>query len=210
MLDGSSVLLTTFMHFRPRNERDPRRFKSRRRGRHALIHVSSTANAFVLRGAMPVFVDIRRDTLNLNETLIEVAITPRTRAICLVHYAGVACEMGAIMSIANRHGLLVIEDAAHALFGVVQETPGTFGQLAAISFHETKNVISGEGGALVVNAPSLVERAEIIWEKGTDRCNSTRRNRQIYLGRCRLLLFAERHHGGSSVRATRKDEGHHC
>jgi len=130
----------------------------------------STANAFVLRGAVPVFVDIRPDTLNIDETLIEAAITPRTKAICVVHYAGVGCEMDAILAIAQRHGLAVVEDAAQGIFSTYRGQPlGSFGQLGSLSFHETKNVISGEGGALLVNDPSLVERAEIIREKGTNR-----------------------------------------
>jgi dTDP-4-amino-4,6-dideoxygalactose transaminase len=131
---------------------------------------TSTANAFVLRGAVPVFVDIRPDTLNLDERLIEGAITPRTRAICVVHYAGVGCEMDEILEIASRHSLVVIEDAAQALGATYRGRQlGSFGQLSAFSFHETKNLIAGEGGALVVNDPALVGRAEIIWEKGTDR-----------------------------------------
>jgi len=130
----------------------------------------STANAFALRGGVPVFVDIRPDTLNIDERLIEAAITPRTRAIVAVHYAGVACQMDALQEIASRHELLLIEDAAQAFASTWHGRPlGTVGQLAAISFHETKNVISGEGGALIVNEPGLVERAEILWEKGTDR-----------------------------------------
>lgn len=130
----------------------------------------STANAFVLRGGIPVFVDIREDTLNLDERLIEAAITPRTRAIVPVHYAGVACEMDAIMAIARRHGLRVVEDAAQGVMaGYKGRTLGGIGDLGAYSFHETKNVISGEGGALLVNDPELVLRAEIIREKGTDR-----------------------------------------
>lgn len=130
----------------------------------------STANAFVLRGAVPVFVDIRPDTLNLDETLIEAAVTPRTRAICVVHYAGVACEMDAIMAIAERHGLEVVEDAAQGIFSAYKGRPlGAIGAFGAFSFHETKNVISGEGGALLVNDPAYVERAEIIREKGTNR-----------------------------------------
>lgn len=130
----------------------------------------STANAFVLRGATPVFVDIRPDTLNIDERLIKAAITPKTKAIAVVHYAGVACEMDAILQIARKHDLMVIEDAAQALLSTYKGRPaGTFGQLAALSFHETKNVISGEGGALLVNDPALIERAEIIWEKGTNR-----------------------------------------
>lgn len=130
----------------------------------------STANAFVLRGATPVFVDVREDTFNLDERLIESAITPRTKAIVPVHYAGVGCDMAAIMAIAERHGLIVIEDAAQALMADQAGRPlGSWGHLAAFSFHETKNVISGEGGALVVNDPAFVERAEIIREKGTNR-----------------------------------------
>ena len=130
----------------------------------------STANAFVLRGATPVFVDVRADTMNIDETKIEDAITPRTKAMAVVHYAGVSCEMDAIMSIAKRHQLLVVEDAAQAINSRYKGRPlGSIGHLAALSFHETKNVISGEGGALLVNDPALIERAEIIWEKGTDR-----------------------------------------
>jgi dTDP-4-amino-4,6-dideoxygalactose transaminase len=130
----------------------------------------STANAFVLRGAIPVFVDIRPDTLNIDETLIEAAITPRTKAICVVHYAGVGCEMDAIMAIAQKHGLGVVEDAAQGIFSTYRGKPlGSIGALGTLSFHETKNVISGEGGALLVNDESLCERAEIIREKGTNR-----------------------------------------
>jgi dTDP-4-amino-4,6-dideoxygalactose transaminase len=130
----------------------------------------STANAFVLRGATPVFVDIRPDTLNIDETKIEAAITPRTKAIVPVHYAGVGCEMDDIMDIAARHDLLVIEDAAQGLIAEYKGRPlGSIGHLAALSFHETKNIISGEGGALLINDPRFVDRAEIIWEKGTNR-----------------------------------------
>lgn len=130
----------------------------------------STANAFVLRGAVPVFVDIREDTLNLDERLIEEAITSRTRAIVPVHYAGVACEMDTILDIARRHGLKVVEDAAQGVMASYKGQPlGSIGDLGAFSFHETKNVISGEGGALLVKDPSLALRAEIIREKGTDR-----------------------------------------
>ena len=130
----------------------------------------STANAFVLRGGVPVFVDIRADTLNIDETQIEAAITSRTRAILPVHYAGVACEMDTIMEIAKRHNLLVIEDAAQGVMASYKgRALGSIGHLGAYSFHETKNVISGEGGALLVNDPSLVTRAEIIREKGTNR-----------------------------------------
>jgi dTDP-4-amino-4,6-dideoxygalactose transaminase len=130
----------------------------------------STANAVVLRGAIPVFVDIRADTLNIDEELIEAAITRRTRAIFVVHYAGVACEMDSIMAIAERHGLVVVEDAAQALMARYRGKPlGAIGHLAAFSFHETKNLISGEGGALIVNHPEFMARAEIIREKGTNR-----------------------------------------
>lgn len=130
----------------------------------------STANAIVLRGATPVFVDIRPDTLNLDERLIAQAVTPRTKAIFVVHYAGVVCEMDGVMQTAHEHGLTVMEDAAQALLSAYKGRPaGTFGKLAAISFHETKNVLSGEGGALLINDPALFERAEILWEKGTDR-----------------------------------------
>lgn len=130
----------------------------------------STANAFVLRGGVPVFVDIREDTLNLDERLIEAAVTPRTKAIVPVHYAGVACEMDVIMDIARRHGLKVVEDAAQGVMSTYKgRALGSIGDLGAYSFHETKNVISGEGGALLVNDPALVLRAEIIREKGTDR-----------------------------------------
>lgn len=130
----------------------------------------STANAFVLRGAVPVFVDIRADTLNIDESLIEAAITPKTRAIVPVHYAGVACEMDTIMDIASRHSLFVIEDAAQGVMSTYKGRPlGSIGDLGCYSFHETKNVISGEGGALLVNNPAFVERAELIREKGTNR-----------------------------------------
>jgi len=130
----------------------------------------STANAFALRGAVPVFVDIRPDTLNIDENLIEAAITDKTRAIVPVHYAGVGCDMDAILDIAQRHGLLVIEDAAQGIMSSYKGRPlGSLGHLAALSFHETKNIISGEGGALLVNDPQLAERAEIIREKGTNR-----------------------------------------
>lgn len=130
----------------------------------------STANAFVLRGATPVFVDIRADTLNLDERLVEAAITSRTRAIVPVHYAGVSCEMNVLNEIASRHGLLVIEDAAQGMGSTYRGRPlGSLGHLAALSFHETKNVISGEGGALLVNNAAYSDRAEIVWEKGTNR-----------------------------------------
>lgn len=130
----------------------------------------STANAFALRGAVPVFVDIRADTLNLDESLIEAAITPRTRAIAPVHYAGVGCEMDVIMEIAAHYRLLVIEDAAQGVLANYRGRPlGAIGHLGAYSFHETKNIISGEGGALLINDPVLAARAEIIREKGTNR-----------------------------------------
>ena len=130
----------------------------------------STANAFVLRGGVPVFVDIRPDTLNLDERAIAAALTPRTRAIVPVHYAGVGCEMDEIVALARRHNLLVIEDAAQALGSTYKDRPaGQLGDLAATSFHETKNVTSGEGGALLINAPGLAERAEMIRDKGTNR-----------------------------------------
>lgn len=132
--------------------------------------IVSTANAFVLRGGVPVFVDIRADTLNLDERLIENAITPRTKALMVVHYAGVACEMDAIMSIAERHGLKVVEDAAQGVMATYKgRALGAIGDLGAYSFHETKNLISGEGGCLLVNNHKYFTRAEIIREKGTDR-----------------------------------------
>src|SRR5688572_12631533 len=141
----------------------------------------STANAFVLRGGVPVFVDIRADTLNIDESLIEAAITPRTRAIVAVHYAGVGCEMEPILDLARRRDLLVIEDAAQ---GVMSEyrgrSLGAIGHLGTVSFHETKNVISGEGGALLVNDERFVERAEIIREKGTNRTSFFRGETEKY------------------------------
>ena len=130
----------------------------------------STVNAFVLRGATPVFIDCRPDTLNLDETILESKITPKTRAIITMHYSGVACEMNRILEIAARYHLPVIEDNAHGLFGKYQGKPlGSFGCMATQSFHETKNISCGEGGALVINDPALIERAEILREKGTDR-----------------------------------------
>lgn len=130
----------------------------------------STVNAFVLRGARPVFLDIRPDTLNLDESRLEAAITPKTRAIVPVHYAGVGCEMDTIMDVAARHNIAVIEDNAHGLLGKYKgKYLGTFGSMASQSFHETKNFTSGEGGALLINNARLVERAEIIREKGTNR-----------------------------------------
>jgi dTDP-4-amino-4,6-dideoxygalactose transaminase len=130
----------------------------------------STANAFVLRGGVPVFVDIREDTSNIDEKLIEDAITPRTKAIVVVHYAGVACEMDAILDIAQKHSLKVIEDAAQGILSSYKgRSLGSIGALGAYSFHETKNVICGEGGALLVNDPQMILPAEIVREKGTDR-----------------------------------------
>lgn len=130
----------------------------------------STANAFVLRGAVPVFVDIRADTLNLDEEKVEEAITSKTKAIVAVHYAGVACNMDRLMDIARSHGLYVVEDAAQGMMASYRGKPlGSIGELGTLSFHETKNVISGEGGALLVNDSKLAQRAEIIREKGTDR-----------------------------------------
>ena len=130
----------------------------------------STANAIVLRGATPVFVDVREDTLNLDERLIEAAVTPRTRAVWPVHYAGVACEMDEILATARRHGLLVVEDAAQGVHASYRgRWLGTIGDLGCYSFHETKNFACGEGGALLVNAQRMVARAEILREKGTNR-----------------------------------------
>jgi len=130
----------------------------------------STANAFVLRGAKPVFVDIRSDTLNIDETQIERRITEHTKAIFLVHYAGVSCEMDMILAIVRRHDIAVVEDNAHGLYGSYRgRYLGTFGQLATLSFHETKNFSCGEGGALLINDAQFNQRAEILREKGTDR-----------------------------------------
>ncbi|MFA6956067.1 MAG: dTDP-4-amino-4,6-dideoxygalactose transaminase [Thermoanaerobaculia bacterium] len=130
----------------------------------------TTAAAFALHGGTPVFVDVRPDTLNLDEQLLAAAITPRTRAIVAVHYAGIGCSMEAILEIASRRGIVVIEDNAHGLFGSWNGRPlGSFGALSTLSFHETKNVSCGEGGALVLNDASFVPRAEILREKGTNR-----------------------------------------
>src|SRR5258707_2925567 len=130
----------------------------------------SSINAFVLRGAKPVFADVRPDTLNMDESRLEALITLRTRAIVVVHYAGVACEMDTIMEIANHYNIPVIEDNAHGLFAKYKgKYLGTFGCMATQSFHETKNFSCGEGGALLINDPALIERAEIIREKGTNR-----------------------------------------
>jgi dTDP-4-amino-4,6-dideoxygalactose transaminase len=130
----------------------------------------STANAFVLRGATPVFIDIRPDTLNMDERLLPDLITPRTKAIIPVHYAGVGCAMDMILPLAYDHGIKVVEDNAHGLFGTYHgQYLGTFGTLSTLSFHDTKNFTCGEGGALLVNDPAYIERAEIVREKGTDR-----------------------------------------
>lgn len=130
----------------------------------------STANAFVLRGGVPVFVDIRPDTLNLDESKIEAAITPKTKAIVPVHYAGVGCEMDVIMAIAKQYGLFVVEDSAQGIMASYKgRRLGSIGHLAACSFHETKNIISGEGGALIINDPVFIEQAEVTREKGTNR-----------------------------------------
>jgi dTDP-4-amino-4,6-dideoxygalactose transaminase len=141
----------------------------------------STANAFVLRGARPVFVDVRPDTLNIDERLIEQAITPRTRAIFPIHYAGVACEMDVIMDIASRHRLLVVEDAAQGVHARYKNRwLGTIGHLGCYSFHETKNLSCGEGGALVINDPAMEQRAEILREKGTNRSQFMRGQTEKY------------------------------
>ena len=130
----------------------------------------STANAFALRGAKIVFADVRPDTLNLDENRLEAIITPKTKAVVPIHYAGVACDMDAICDIAQRHGVKIIEDNAHGLFGKYRgKWLGTFGEFGVQSFHETKNVTCGEGGALLINDPAYIERAEIIREKGTNR-----------------------------------------
>lgn len=175
----------------------------------------STVNAFVLRGAAPVFIDIRPDTFNLDEALLPASITPRTKAILPVHYAGVGCEMDFICETARRHGVPVIEDNAHGLFGRYKgRLLGTFGTLATQSFHETKNIICGEGGALVINDPSFIERAEIIREKGTNRARFFRGQVDKYtwvdvgssylpsdLLAAFLLAQLEKHH---SIRETRR------
>lgn len=135
----------------------------------------STANAFALRGATPVFVDIEPETLTLDLECVSDAITPATKAIVAVHYAGVGCEMDPLRALADRHGLLLIEDAALGLLSSYHGRPlGGMGDLATLSFHETKNLTSGEGGALLVNNPALREQAEIVWQKGTDRCRFDR------------------------------------
>jgi dTDP-4-amino-4,6-dideoxygalactose transaminase len=130
----------------------------------------SGANAFALRGAKPVFADIRQDTLNINEVLVERLITPRTKAIAIVHYAGVACAMETLLAISEKHGIPIVEDNAHGLFGKYRGRPlGSLGTFATQSFHDTKNVTCGEGGALMINDARFIERAEILWEKGTNR-----------------------------------------
>jgi dTDP-4-amino-4,6-dideoxygalactose transaminase len=176
----------------------------------------STANAVVLRGAVPVFVDIRPDTLNIDETQIAAAITDRTRAILVVHYAGVGCAMDSIMEIARANGLLVIEDAAQAILATYRDRPlGSFGDYAALSFHETKNIQCGEGGALLVNEPTTVERAEVIHEKGTNRRAFFRGQVDKYtwidIGSSYLLsdvgaafLWAQLEHAGEIIRMRRE------
>jgi len=135
----------------------------------------TTANAFALRGAKLVFSDIRPDTLNLDETRLESLITQKTKAIVPVHYAGIGCRMDVIMEIAAKRGIPVVEDNAHGLFAEFRGKPlGSFGQMATCSFHETKNISSGEGGAIIINDASLIERAEIVWQKGTDRSKFVR------------------------------------
>lgn len=141
----------------------------------------STANAFVLRGATPVFVDIRQDTLNIDETLIEGAITKKTKAIVCVHYAGIPCEMDTILQIAKKYNVSVVEDAAQGVGSFYKSRPlGTIGDLGCLSFHETKNIISGEGGALLINNEKYIERAEIIREKGTNRSQFFRGEKDKY------------------------------
>jgi dTDP-4-amino-4,6-dideoxygalactose transaminase len=143
--------------------------------------ISSAANAVVLRGGVPVFVDIRPDTLNIDPERIEAAVTSRTRAIMPMHYAGVGCDMTAIRDIAERHGLIVIEDAAHALLSRYKgKACGRLGDVGAISFHATKNIVSGEGGVLIINRPDLIERTEVIRDKGTDRGSFLRGETKSY------------------------------
>lgn len=152
----------------------------------------STPNAFAIRGGVPVFVDIRPDTLNIDENQIELAITPKTKAIVVVHYAGVACEMNTILEIAKKHNLTVIEDAAQGIMAKYKGTPlGSFGTFGCLSFHETKNIYCGEGGAILINDKKHVERAEIIREKGTNRSQFFRgqvdKYRWVELGSSYLL-----------------------
>lgn len=147
----------------------------------ASFNFVSAANAFVLRGAKIIFVDIRPDTLNIDENLIEAAITPRTRAIVAMHYAGVACEMQSIMAIAEKYGIYVVEDAAHCIDAYYNNYHlGSIGHFGTISFHSTKNIHCGEGGALLVNDKSFVERAEVIREKGTNRSQFERKEVEYY------------------------------
>lgn len=176
----------------------------------------STANAFVLRGATPVFVDIHPDTLSLDESLVEAALTPRTRAVVPVHYAGACCDMGRLMALAKERGLTVIEDAAQALLSTLDGKPlGSIGHLGCLSFHETKNIICGEGGALLVNDPRYLERAEIVWEKGTNRQSFFRGEVDKYtwcdIGSSYLpsdilaaFLFAQFEHAGEIVARRRE------
>ena len=171
----------------------------------------STANAFVLRGATPVFVDIREDTLCIDEAAIEDAINEHTRAIVPMHYGGVGAEMGRIMEIAKARGLIVIEDAAQALCARHDGRPlGSFGELAALSFHESKNVVCGEGGALLINDPSH-HRTRRHHSRQGDRSAKILRSpgRQIYLGRYRLILYAERAAERISAGAARGGRGDH-
>lgn len=145
---------------------------------------ASTANAFMLRGGIPVFIDVDADTLNIDPALVELAITPKTRAICVVHYAGVACDMDALVRIAIDHGIALIEDAAQAIGSDYRGHPlGSLGQLGAFSFHATKNISSGEGGALAINSTEHVARAEILREKGTDRSRFMRGETDKYTWR---------------------------
>ncbi len=151
----------------------------------------STADCFVLRGAVPVFVDIRPDTMNIDETKIEQAITDRTKVIAVVHYAGVGCEMDTIMDIAKRHDLVVIEDAAQAVMSSYKgKALGTFGESGCYSFHETKNFSMGEGGAILLKDPSMIEDAEILREKGTNRSKFFRG--QIHMDELRIIISSER------------------
>ena len=164
----------------------------------------STANAFALRGAVPVFVDIREDTLNLDETLIEQAVTSRTRAVVPVHYAGVGCEMDSILSIAGRHGLKVVEDAAQGMMGIYKgRALGSIGNLGCFSFHETKNLISGEGGALLINEGAYMGKRRFIVKKARTEAVSIGAKSKVYLAGNRFLLPAGRTDLGVSVGATR-------
>lgn len=149
----------------------------------------STVNAFIVRGGRPIFADMRADTLNIDETQLEALITPRTKAIVIMNYAGIGCEMDAITAIARRHGLKIVEDHAHGPFGTYRGRPlGTFGDLATLSFHDTKNFTAGEGGALLVNDPSLIARAEMVRQKGTNR-------REFMLGQAKKYNWVD--HGSS-------------